>query len=250
MPRTYRIGILSDIHYAGAAEQARGRNYEFHGLTNPWTRIPFKAYRRLVWLKNPFAHSHLVDAFLDQVGSVDAVIANGDYSCDSAFVGVSDDAAALSAAECLGKLRARFGSKFRATIGDHELGKFTLVGKRGGMRLTSWRRTTGELGLQPFWRVEFGNYVLMGLTSSLVAMPGFEFEALPSERAEWQRLRAEHLEEIRREFAALKPHQRVLLFCNDPTALPFLWREMPVREHGSLGDRDVLQGLAEIDFAG
>ena len=87
----------------------------------------------------------------ERVGPVDGVIGNGDYSCDSAFIGVSDDAACQSAEECLAKLRAKFGGTFRATIGDHELGKFSLLGARGGMRLASYHRTCNELALEPFW---------------------------------------------------------------------------------------------------
>ncbi len=34
---------------------------------------------------------------------------------------------------------------------------------------------------------------------------------------------------LRAAFAALEPRQRVLLFCHDPTALPFLWRDELVR---------------------
>ena len=83
----------------------------------------------------------------------DYVIANGDYSCNTAFVGLSDDAACQSARECLGKLRQRFGARLRANYGDHELGKITLFGAHGGMRLASWRRAREELGLQPFWRL-------------------------------------------------------------------------------------------------
>src|SRR5439155_16539093 len=30
-------------------------------------------------------------------------------------------------------------------------------------------------------------------------------------------------------FTELQPNQRVMLFCHDPTALPFLWREDAVR---------------------
>jgi hypothetical protein len=52
---------------------------------------------------------------------------------------------------------------------------------------------------------------------------------LPAERPEWERLRTEHLAEIVRAFEALLPDQRVLLFCHDPTALPFLWREERIR---------------------
>ncbi len=229
MSRILRLGILSDIHYAAAAEQARGNDFELRGLTNPVVRWALRAYRRRIWLKDPLAHNTLLDDFLSRVGPVDYVIAGGDYSCDSGFVGVSDDAAFASAQECLGKLRARYGPRFRAILGDHELGKMTLVGRRGGMRLASWERSLIGLGLEPFWQVEWGSYVLLGLTSSLVAMPFCEPEALPAERSEWRRLRATHLDQIRRAFWGLRPDQRVLLFCHDPTALPFLALEEAVR---------------------
>ena len=99
------------------------------------------------------------------------------------------------------------------------------------MRLASWHRARSELGLEPLWRLEIGRYVLLGVVSSLVALPVFESDTLPAERPEWQRLREQHLAEIRRAFATLDRSQRVLLFCHDPTALPFLWREETVREH-------------------
>ena len=40
----------------------------------------------------------------------------------------------------------------------------------------------------------------MGFVSSLVALPVFAEEMLPAERPEWERLRAEHLGELRRAF--------------------------------------------------
>src|SRR5205814_9099411 len=144
---------------------------------------------------------------------------------NSGFVGVSDDAACQIARECLDKLRGKFASKFRATYGDHELGKLSFVGGRGGMRLASWRRAREDLNLPPFWEMELGNYVLLGVVSSLIALPIFEPDTIPAERAEWKRLREEHLSEIRNAFERLRSGQRVLLFCHDPTALPFLWRE-------------------------
>ena len=55
-------------------------------------------------------------------GDADRVIASGDFSCDSAFVGVSDVAARESALACPGRLRARCGGQFHAVIDDHELG--------------------------------------------------------------------------------------------------------------------------------
>src|SRR5947207_1185251 len=117
MSETTRIAIVSDIHYASAAEQARGNDYEFRGLANPF------------------------------------------------------------------------------------------------------------LQLRPSWQFHVGNYVLLGVVSSLIALPVFEPDCLPEERVEWERAREEHFKEVRAAFAALKSEQRVLLFCHDPTALPFLWED-------------------------
>ena len=226
---TCTLGILSDIHYAAAAEQARGHDYELRTIHNPRVRALARLYRHYVWLREPLRKNHLLDQFLERGADFDYVIANGDYTCNTAFVGLSDDAACQSALECVGKLRRRFGAKFHPVCGDHELGKTPMFGGNGGMRLASWRRAREEVGLEPFWRLEIGSYVLIGLVSTLVALPNFEADMLPEERPEWERLRAEHLADIRRAFDALRPGQRVLLFCHDPTALPFLWREESVR---------------------
>ena len=228
MGGTLTLGILSDIHYASAAEQARGKDYELHGLSHPLGRAALRAYRNWLWLRDPMGRNYLLDRFLARAGDFDFVVANGDYSCNSRFVGISDDAAWESVRQCLGKLRQSFGPNFRANYGDHELGKVTFGG-RGGMRLASFRRAREELGLQPFWQVNLGCYVLLGVVSTLVALPAFAGDMLPEERAGWETARAEHLEEIGAAFGALKAEQRVVLFCHDPTALPFLWREEVVR---------------------
>jgi len=227
--RTCTLGILSDIHYASAAEQARGHDFELREIQSPVRRALARFYRHYIWLREPLRKNHLLDQFLEHGADFDYVIANGDYSCNSAFVGLSDDAACQSVRECLGKLRDRFGARLLANYGDHELGKLTMFSANGGLRLASWRRAREELGLEPFWRLEIGSYVLMGVVSSLVILPMLEAEMLPAERTEWEQLRTEHLAEIRRAFSALEPGQRVLLFCHDPTALPFLWREEAVR---------------------
>jgi len=96
------------------------------------------------------------------------------------------------------------------------------------MRLASYRRAKEDLSLEPFWQVELGRYVLIGLTSSLVALPVYAPDTLADEMAEWERLRGEHLAAIGQAFSKVKPGQRILLFCHDPTALPFLWREPAV----------------------
>src|ERR1700722_9729228 len=108
MARSYHVAILSDIHYAGPAEQARGNDYEFRDLKNPLLRLLMKSYRRFIWLRHPLDQNQRLDEFIARAGSPDWVIANGDYNCDTRFVGVSDDASLQSAQECLEKLRARF----------------------------------------------------------------------------------------------------------------------------------------------
>lgn len=223
------VAVLSDIHFAGASEQVRGNDYEMRGIRHSALRLLLRLYRHYIWMREPLKQGAQLDRFLDQIGPVDHVVANGDYSCDSGFVGLSDDAAFDSARECLGRLRARFGERIHFNIGDHELGKLTLFGGNGGMRLASWRRTTESLGLKPFWEMTLGNYVLMGVTSSLIALPSNQPDALPEEWPEWMKMREYHLAEIRAAYDALKPEQRILLFCHDPTALPFLWREESVR---------------------
>jgi len=224
-----RIGIISDIHYASAAEQARGDDYEIASVSNPLLRRLLRWYRRFIWLRQPLHKAYLLDRFLERAGGLDYLVGVGDYSCDTAYTGVSDDAARQSVSECVAKLRSAFGERLRLTFGDHELGKLSLVGGRGGMRLASWRCAREQLGLEPFWRLDLGNYVLLGIVSSLVALPVFEPDIRPEERPEWERLRDEHLCLLREAFAGLRPEQRVLLFCHDPTALPFLMREGFVR---------------------
>jgi hypothetical protein len=238
----HRIVIVSDIHYASEGEKAR-RGHEGRVIRTWPQKLFARLFRRLIWLKDPLAHNHLLDDFCLAAGEPDLTVANGDYSCDSAFVGVSDDAACASARIVLERLRGRFPDRLAAIFGDHELGKTSLFGGVGGPRLASWRRATDELGLEPFWRRELGDWVLLGVVSSLLALPVFEPETLPDERVEWRRLRENHLDEIRAAFADVKSAQRVVLFCHDPTAIPFLWREVEVRARLSQVDCTVIGHL-------
>lgn len=237
------VAVLSDIHYAGPAERARGEDYEFRIITNPLLRAFARAYRHLFWMRHPLEQGLQLDRFLNSVPPVDHLIANGDYSCDSAFIGVSDPAAFQSAEECLGKIRARFDTRARFTFGDHELGKLTIFGGKGGMRLASWHAATQKLGLQPFWKLSIGRYLLIGVASPLIALPANQPDTLPDEWPEWLRLREAHLAEIRDAFNALLPDQRVLLFCHDPTALPFLASEESVRRRLPQIERTILGHL-------
>jgi hypothetical protein len=243
MPDTFRLGIVSDIHYAGPAERARGNDYEIRLVDNPLLRLLLKFHRRFVWLRNPLEQNYLLDRFLEQASNFDQLIANGDYSCNTAFVGAADPAARESALECLGKLRGQFAGRLQLTVGDHELGKKSFVGGHGGMRLESWQRLRGDLGLPGFWRMELGRYVLIGVVSSLVALPIYEADTMPEERPEWERLRANHLAEIRRAFESVNASQRILLFCHDPTALPFLGREDAVRSRTNQIEQTVIGHL-------
>ena len=43
--RTCTLGILSDIHYAAAAEQARGHDFELRTISNPLLRALARFYR-------------------------------------------------------------------------------------------------------------------------------------------------------------------------------------------------------------
>jgi hypothetical protein len=259
------IAILSDIHHAGPAERARGEDYEFRTIANPLLRAFARAYRHLIWMRHPLDQGRQLDRFLAETGPVDYLVVNGDYPCDTAYVGVSDPGSFQSAQECLGKLRAKFGDRARFTFGDHELGKPTLFGSTGGMRLASWHCATQQLGLQPFWKLAIGRYLLMGVASPLIALPANKADVPPAEWPEWQPLREAHLAEIRAAFDALQPEQRIILFCHDPTALPFLWREEAVRRRlpqveqtiiGHLHTRlilwksRVLSGIPPIRFLG
>ncbi|MEY4384967.1 MAG: hypothetical protein RLY20_250 [Verrucomicrobiota bacterium] len=224
-----RIAIVSDIHYAGPGEQRHGRHYEFARAKPSIAKAVATLYRDFIWMRDPLANNPLLDDFCARAGEPELVIANGDYTCDVAGTGVSHPEGRESVLLCLGKLRARFGGRLHAIMGDHELGKVSLLGDHGGLRLDSWHRATGECGLKRFWRLDVGNYVLLGVTSTLLSLPMMHADALPEEWAEWERLRAEHLAEVRDAFNALKPEQRVLLFCHDPSALPHLWREEVIR---------------------
>lgn len=242
---TETVLILSDVHYASAAERVRV-NYELQGLTNPLTRLAILFWRRLIWLADPFAHNYLLDRFIERTkerGDARVVVANGDFSCDSGFVGLCDSASRQSAEECLEKLRARFGERLRTTIGDHELGKTSLAGGRGGMRLESWRATTEDLRIEPLWERRVGGHVLVGVTSSLIALDVYEGDALPEEVREWHRLRAEHIQRLREVFERLNSSDRIVLFCHDPTALPFLANEAFVQKRLGQIERTVIGHL-------
>jgi hypothetical protein len=233
--------VLSDIHFAGPGERARGSDYELAPIKKPLLRFFAGALRHVIWMRDPLARSPQLQVFLNKARAADLVVVNGDYTLDSGFIGLADEACLESARECLGRLRAQFGDRLHLVIGDHDLGKKAMFSDLGSMRLASWQVTTETLGIKPFWQLSVGNYLLLAVTSSLIALPAHQVDALPEEWAEWQRLREEHMAAISAVFDSLLPGQRVILFCHDPTALPFLaleesvQRRMPQIEHTIIG---------------
>lgn len=217
------LAVFSDIHFAGPEERQR-RDFETRVIRNPLLRLMARAWRAGVWLRDPLGHNHRLDQLIAANPDPGMVVANGDFTVDTAFVGVSDDAALASASEALLRLRAAYGDRLLATIGDHELGKTSLVGGAGGLRLESWRRCGSTLGLEPIWRRDFGPWSLIGVASTPVAFPVFEPESTAAERPAWRAIRTELLDRLERLLDDLGGERRWLLFVHDPSALPFLRR--------------------------
>ena len=53
MSRLIKIGVLSDVHYAGPREQAEGDDYESRVIANPFLRLALRLYREHIWLRFP-----------------------------------------------------------------------------------------------------------------------------------------------------------------------------------------------------
>lgn len=220
--------VVSDIHFASAGEQAR-RGHEARAIGNPLLRGAAQAWRRWVWLQDPLAHNHRINHIVAANPNPDWVVANGDFTLDTGFVGVSDEAAFASAEEALQILRSAYGSRLRATLGDHELGKKSLFGGAGGLRLASWDRSLYGLQIAPVWHQELGSWVLVGAASTPLALPVFQDDALPEELGAWKEIAHDLRCQVREIFAAVRPDQRIVLFVHDPSALPFLAREPEVQ---------------------
>ena len=233
MPRprkNFRILIITDIHYACEQERARG-DYESRTVSNPLLRFLLKQYRHFIWRRDPFAWNHYVERFIQRAGEADLIIGNGDYCCDSAFIGVADDPSLMSARQCLVKLRDVFGEKFIGIIGDHDIGKKSMFGGFGGMHPDSWKRCLGELNLSAFFQLEFGRHVLMGLNSTLIGLPSNLADCSSEDVNVWEQKRNTHLETIRDALENTGKDQRLLFFIHDPSALPHLAKFDWVRKH-------------------
>lgn len=227
-----RILIVSDPHYVGPSERGR-KDYEACWLPKLSQRLFVRAYRRFFWMKDPLIQTELFLSALEEAGdqAVDWVVLNGDLSLDTGFVGVSDPLAFESARLCLNEIWERFDKQtLRVTLGDHDLGKMSMMGGRGGMRIDSLNRFRDDLDIEPCWHLDLGSFRLMGICSSLVALPAYQHDLEPEEKAVWYRERACHLNSIQSRLESLGKHQRLILFCHDPTALPFLLDEQVVTQ--------------------
>lgn len=223
-----RLLVVSDPHWAGPRERLR-RGHERAAIRNPFLRAAAAVWRRGFWLADPLAHNHRLDRILEREAEADFAVANGDYTVDTAFVGISDDASCESAAACVDRLRSAFGHRLRLTVGDHDLGKHSLFGGKGGPRLESWRRLGPRLGIEPVWRHDLGRVSLVGVPSTPLALETFRSELLPAESVGWEAVRRQVLDAVRHVLAGIPTTNRVILFCHDPTALPFLGELAEVR---------------------
>ena len=223
-----KLLVLSDVHYACEAERARA-GHEARVIANPLLRLAAHGWRSGVWLRDPYGHNHRLDAIVARNPNPDLVVANGDFTVDSAFVGTSDPAARESARIALGRLRDAYADRLLATIGDHDLGKMSLFGGAGGPRLESLRHCSDTLALESCWVRDVGMYRLLGVTSSLLALPVFDRELLDADRAGWNAARLAQLNAVRFALDSLEEGRRLILFVHDPTALPFLDREPSMR---------------------
>lgn len=214
--------VLSDVHRAGAMEQGR-RGFDSRAVANPFLRTFQRVYRRYVWMDDPMAHNHLLEAIVRRVPDPAWVVANGDFTLDTGFVGVSEEGAFESASEAIGILRRAYGGRLRCTMGDHDIGKKSFIGDSGGVRRRSLERCESDLGIPRLWHEDFPGWRWIGVTSTLAAWPVFRPETPEEEVGWWQENHVRHLEDIDRLFReATDAGMRTLLFCHDPTALPFL----------------------------
>lgn len=225
-----RLLVLSDVHWAGPAEQARA-GHESRVVGNPVLRLVARLWRRWVWLAVPHGHNHRLAAIIERAGTADWVLANGDFTLDTGFVGVSDDAAFESSRECLRRLREAYADRLLTTIGDHDLGKMSLFGGAGGVRQRSLERCEQELGLKRFWVREGGEgVVFIGIASTLAAWPMFAPETPVAEHGWWREEHEKHRAEIAAAFGRVRADQRIVLCCHDPSALAYLHELPQVRQ--------------------
>jgi len=237
---TMKIAVLSDLHVLSPQESERSRRIaQDLGVDRSlahrtWERGAHRVRRRLWNQRDEDREIRFLRALDDMAPfHPDWIVANGDYSGDTNGVGLSDAHTFESVSRVIDLLRRSFPDRCLFVMGDHELGKYSTVLKRGGIRLASLLRGENPLGLQSFWHLAEDPIHLIGVNSTLLTLPLFLPEALEAEIPLWQERRDQHLEDIRRTFSEIPPDGRILLFCHDPSALGVLAEVQEVR--GRLG---------------
>ncbi len=228
-----RLAVLSDIHVLGPGEHEQYIEYanaigsDVTPLRRKWRRILY-GIRHRFWNWSPESRQMCFLKALEDILEYqpDWVIANGDYGGDAGGTGLSDAYTFESAAQVITLVRELFPGNCHFIFGDHELGKYSTLIRKGGIRLDSLYRGEQELGIQSFWHETIDDYHLVGINSSLFTLEMFLPEARLDEISEWKRISAEHKRKVDETFARLPDNARILLFCHDPGALTAL-SELP-----------------------
>ena len=226
---TNRILIVSDIHYASSQEKLENEN-NLKIIQNPFFKIIAIIFRNFFWMKDPFAHNGKLLHFLAAAPDADMVIACGDYSCGTGHIGVMHPSAKASVLTCLNLFKERFGCRFLPICGDHEIGKKGLFSDKGGFRLTSWDICQEELKIRHLWHRQIGIYHLIGISSPPIILSNALKEILAEEKEQWQQLRKKYMKEIETHMCMVPSNEKIIFFCHDPTALPYL-KESPIINH-------------------
>jgi hypothetical protein len=161
---------------------------------------------------------------------LDYLVAGGDYSCNSGFIGLADPAAFASAAECLKKLRAQFAiASFPSSV---TMNSASLASSANKVEC-AWpagRAPSMISASHPSGRKTLGRYTLSGSPPPSSPFHLLEADVLPAELDAWRNLRETHLHQIRELFASIPSTQKNLTLLPRPSALPFLWRESSVQQ--------------------
>ena len=234
--------VASAIRGALLTADPRAKCFATRSLARAWRKGLYRVRRRFWNGHLKWRHTAFLRA-LDEVAEQrpDWVIANGDYGGDLGGVGLSHRATLDSASVVVEMIRSRFPERSRFVFGDHDLGKYSTVLRAGGIRLNSLDLGERHLQIPSFWHEVDEMYHLIGVNSSLFTLDLFLPEALAEEIPEWQRRRAEHIEQVSRAFQGLPAGARVILFCHDPSALtalsqvPVIRRRLPQIELTVIG---------------
>lgn len=215
--------LFGDVHYAGPAETRRGLT-ETEMATSWAQKTLVHFYRNFLWLADPIGHAHQFPQLLDSMNQMraDEAVCLGDLSMDTAFVGLSDPASMESAAELVKLVRHKLDAPTTWLMGDHEIGKTSMIGKQGGPRIASFNRWTQELEFPAWWERSIHHWRLIGVCSTLAAFPVYETEFPQSELSAWKELYQSQLSWLQQCFDSIEPRERIILFCHDPSALGFL----------------------------